>query len=241
MSTVGYIYETRVSNSLGLSSTCLHSLYWTLEALVTTDDESRILSACVRTAWTRTRQQRSSLLFTSIPAVSCLFSALWFLSELPPADMFKLGIQAGSKWVMCFALLCFCLLRSFSSSQTFLLAFFLFLPPPPSLPRWWAGVYTAYFVQERGAAAQHFSCHGEHGFGCLHRRGNRDFLSRYEAAMNLRVMMMMMMITHHPRNLKRYPPAQEVTFTSYGGTPCDLTGEPLQLSSGSARVCATQM
>lgn len=49
------------------------------------------------------------------------------------------------------------------------------------LPRRRAGVYTAQLVQERGAAAQHFCCHGEHGFGCLHRRGNGDLLNRYMA------------------------------------------------------------
>lgn len=42
-------------------------------------------------------------------------------------------------------------------------------------------MYTAQLVQERGAAAQHFCCHGEYGFGCLHRRGNRDLLNRYTA------------------------------------------------------------
>ncbi len=42
-------------------------------------------------------------------------------------------------------------------------------------------MYTAQLVQERGTAAQHFCCHGEHGFRCLHRRGNRDLLNRYTA------------------------------------------------------------
>lgn len=49
------------------------------------------------------------------------------------------------------------------------------------LPRRRAGVYTALFVQERGTATQHLCCHGEYGFRCLHRRGNRDLLNRYTA------------------------------------------------------------
>lgn len=65
--------------------------------------------------------------------------------------------------------------------------FLFFVSALPLLPRRWAGVYTAQFVQERGAAAQHFCCHGEHGFGCLHRCSNRDFLSRYKAVMKLSV------------------------------------------------------
>lgn len=51
----------------------------------------------------------------------------------------------------------------------------------PVLPRRRTGVYTAQFVEECGAAAQHLCCHGEHGFGCFHRRGNRDLLDRYTA------------------------------------------------------------
>lgn len=42
-------------------------------------------------------------------------------------------------------------------------------------------MYTARSVQERGTAAQHLGRHGEHGFGCLPRRGNRDLFSRYRA------------------------------------------------------------
>ncbi len=43
------------------------------------------------------------------------------------------------------------------------------------------GEYSAQLVQERVAAAQHFCCHGEYGFRCLYRRGNRDLLNRYMA------------------------------------------------------------
>lgn len=52
-------------------------------------------------------------------------------------------------------------------------------------------MHTAQSVQERGTAAQHFCCHGEHGLGCLHWRGNRDLLYRYAAAVDLKVLMIM--------------------------------------------------
>lgn len=51
----------------------------------------------------------------------------------------------------------------------------------PVLPRRRTGVYTAQFVEECGAAAQHLCCHGEHGFRCFYRRGNGNLLNRYTA------------------------------------------------------------
>lgn len=80
------------------------------------------------------------------------------------------------------------------SNRLLMLLLFFFVCAPPLLPRRRAGVYTAQFVQERGAAAQRLCCHGEHGFGCLHRRGNRDLFNRYTAALNLMVLMTMTMM-----------------------------------------------
>lgn len=53
------------------------------------NDESRIISACVRTAWTKTRQRSSP------PLHIYLFSAHGYLRELLSREMFEFNIQAG--------------------------------------------------------------------------------------------------------------------------------------------------
>lgn len=117
----------------------------------------------------------------------------------------------------------------------------------PLLPRRRTGVYTAQFVQECGTATQHRCCHGEHGFRCLHRRGNRDLLNRYtlvtegdDDSDDVACCMLSKVETKHVVFIqKRFLPAQEVIYTSTvsqttdEGSYCDLTGVPLQFPLGS--------
>ena len=92
------------------------------------------------------------------------------------------------------------------------------------------GEYTAQLVQKCGAAAQHFCCHGEHGFRCLHRGGNRDLLNRYTAAAAADVdgVDVSALYVIRGRNQTCGPrPAQEVIYTSSAslapdeGSDCD--------------------
>lgn len=144
---------------------------------------------------------------------------------------------APAEWLndMIVCVICVCVSVSFihvncdlSSRLLMHRSFFLFFFFVGLFRRRRTGEYTAQLVQERGAAAQHFCCHGEHGFRCLHRGGNRDLLNRYTAAADVDDDDVSTLYVIRGRNQTcGPPPAQEVICTSSAplapdeGSNCD--------------------